>query len=125
MASGNSREKLGRSVVARHFYAPNRHDTGSTSPRPVGEVALIWDPLSHYSPLIIEMTSGGSKSSHPGQAVRSEIAANHKFRCGADLKTGQRGLLFLDKGQRVFANETILPDGEVEAGAPISERDRA
>src|SRR6516164_2286961 len=32
---------------------PNRHDTGSTSPRSVGEVALIWDTISHYSPVLI------------------------------------------------------------------------
>src|SRR6516225_5638905 len=31
----------------------NRHDTGSTSPRSVGEVALIWDTISHYSPVLI------------------------------------------------------------------------
>ena len=28
-------------------------DTGSTSPRSVGEVALIWDTISHYSPVLI------------------------------------------------------------------------
>src|SRR5262249_31705359 len=32
---------------------PNRHDTGSTSPRSVGEVTLIWDTISHYSPVLI------------------------------------------------------------------------
>jgi hypothetical protein len=32
---------------------PNRHDTGSTSPRSVGEVALISDTVSHYSPVLI------------------------------------------------------------------------
>ena len=31
----------------------NRHDTGSTSPRSVGEVALIWDTISHYLPVLI------------------------------------------------------------------------
>src|SRR3954471_686455 len=61
MASGNSREKLGRSgvagghcmVVRTESYAPNRHDTGSTSPRSVGEVTLIRDTISHYSPVLI------------------------------------------------------------------------
>src|SRR6516225_3445633 len=48
-------------VAARHrmvvwtesLRIPNRHDTGSTSPRSVGEVALIWDTISHYSPVLI------------------------------------------------------------------------
>ena len=53
MASGNSREKLGRSVAALHFYAPNRHDTGSTTARSVCEVALIRDTISHYSDVLI------------------------------------------------------------------------
>src|SRR6516164_4842036 len=62
MASGNSREKLGRTGrSARHrmvvrtesLRIPNWHDTGSTSARSVGEVALIWDTISHYSPVLI------------------------------------------------------------------------
>src|SRR5215471_4370614 len=62
MASGNSREKLGRTGrSARHrmvvrtesLRIPNWHDTGSTSPRSVGEVTLIWDTISHYSPVLI------------------------------------------------------------------------
>src|SRR5215471_4280210 len=62
MASGNSREKLGRTGrSARHrmvvrtesLRIPNWHDTGSTSPRSVGEVALIWDTISHYSRVLI------------------------------------------------------------------------
>src|ERR1700730_13242294 len=36
-----------------NHYAPNRHDTGSTSPRSVGEVALIRHTISHYSPVLI------------------------------------------------------------------------
>src|ERR1700724_1732188 len=36
-----------------NHYAPNRHDTGSTSPRSVGEVALIRDTISHYLPVLI------------------------------------------------------------------------
>ena len=32
---------------------PNWHYRGSTSPRSVGEVALIWDTISHYSPVLI------------------------------------------------------------------------
>src|SRR5438445_10961165 len=48
-------------VAARHrmvvrtesLRIPNRHDTGSASPRSVGEVALIWDTISHYSPVLI------------------------------------------------------------------------
>src|SRR6516164_9874782 len=62
MASGNSREKLGRTGrSARHrmvvrtesLRIPNWHDTGSTSPRSVGEVALIGDTISHYSRVLI------------------------------------------------------------------------
>jgi len=48
-------------VAARHrmvvrtesLRIPNWHDTGSTSPRSVGEVALIWDTISHYLPVLI------------------------------------------------------------------------
>jgi hypothetical protein len=48
-------------VTARHrmvvrtepLRIPNRHDTGSTSPRSVSEIALIWDTISHYSPVLI------------------------------------------------------------------------
>jgi hypothetical protein len=48
-------------VAARHrmvvrtepLRIPNRHDTGSTSPRSVGEVAPIWNTISHYSPVLI------------------------------------------------------------------------
>jgi hypothetical protein len=48
-------------VAARHrmvvrtesLRIQNRHDAGSTSPRSVGEVALIWDTISHYSPVLI------------------------------------------------------------------------
>jgi|GraSoiStandDraft_30_1057271.scaffolds.fasta_scaffold385297_1 hypothetical protein len=39
-------------MVLNH-YAPNRRDTGSTSPRSVGEVALIRHTISHYSPVLI------------------------------------------------------------------------
>jgi hypothetical protein len=40
-------------VRTESLRIPNRHDTGSTSPRSVGEVALIWDTISHYSPVLI------------------------------------------------------------------------
>src|SRR5262249_15046134 len=40
-------------VQTESLRIPNRHDTGSTSPRSVGEVALIWDTISHYSPVLI------------------------------------------------------------------------
>src|SRR6516225_10235405 len=48
-------------VAARHrmvvrtesLRIPNWHDTGSTSPRSGSEVALIWDTISHYSPVLI------------------------------------------------------------------------
>jgi hypothetical protein len=62
MASGNSRRNwVVLDVAARHRMVVrteslrilNRYDTGSTSPRSVGEVALIWDTISHYSPVLI------------------------------------------------------------------------
>src|SRR5439155_5588166 len=53
-------EKLGRSGVAASraswgldHYAPNRHDTRSTTARSVDEVALIRDTISHYAPVLI------------------------------------------------------------------------
>jgi hypothetical protein len=51
-------EKLGRSGVAASrvgldHYAPNRHDTGSTTARSVDEVALIRNTISHYAPMLI------------------------------------------------------------------------
>jgi ABC-type nitrate/sulfonate/bicarbonate transport system ATPase subunit len=39
--------------ISRGGTAPNRHDTGPTCPRSGGEVALIWDTISHYSPVLI------------------------------------------------------------------------
>jgi len=35
------------------YYAPSRHDTGSTTARSVDEVALIQDTLSRYTPVLI------------------------------------------------------------------------
>src|SRR5215471_10251946 len=40
-------------VRTESLRIPNWHDTGSTSPRSGGEVALIWDTISHYSPVLI------------------------------------------------------------------------
>ena len=40
-------------MVRTELLPPNRHDTGSTSPRSVGEVALIRDTTSHDSPALI------------------------------------------------------------------------
>src|SRR6516225_7136315 len=48
-------------VAARHrmvvrtesLRIPNWHDTGSTNPRSGSEVGLIWDTISHYSPVLI------------------------------------------------------------------------
>src|SRR6266478_6466484 len=57
-------EKLGGSGVAAtraweglDHYAPNRHDTGSTTARSVDEVALIRDTISHYAPVLIASLS--------------------------------------------------------------------
>jgi hypothetical protein len=54
--------RLGRSGVAAQpgvvrldHYAPNRHDTGSTTARSVDEVALIRDTVSHYTPVSIAL----------------------------------------------------------------------
>ena len=40
-------------VRTESLRIPNWHDTGSTSPRSGSEVALIWDTISHYSPVLI------------------------------------------------------------------------
>src|SRR5262249_23901345 len=40
-------------VRTESLRIPNWHDTGSTSPRSVGEAALIGDTISHYSRVLI------------------------------------------------------------------------
>src|SRR3954471_21990375 len=104
MASGNSREKLGRSgvagghcmVVRTESYAPNRHDTGSTSPRSVGEVTLIRDTISHYSPVLIAPLSNlpragvqKKKSASPARAKTPGAAAGGGRRRGPTIRTGR------------------------------------
>src|SRR3979411_2593646 len=44
-------------VVRTGSYAPNRHDTGSTTARSVDEVALIRDTVSHCAPVLIAQNS--------------------------------------------------------------------
>jgi hypothetical protein len=45
--------KGARQLSGLDHYAPNRHDTGSTTARSVDEVALIRDTISHYAPVLI------------------------------------------------------------------------
>src|ERR1700724_610817 len=56
-----------------NHYAPNRHDTGSTSPRSVGEVALI---RHHYKPLFacVDRTFVKSISSRRRPEKKERIA---------------------------------------------------
>src|SRR5262245_64052281 len=64
-------------VAARHrmvvrtesLRIPNWHDTGSTSPRSVGEVALIWDTISHYSPVLIAPLANFIAPARPASLV--------------------------------------------------------
>jgi hypothetical protein len=44
-------------VVRAARYAPNRHDTGSTTARSVGEIALIRNIINHYGPVFIASLS--------------------------------------------------------------------
>jgi len=61
-------EKLGGSGVAAtrawqgsDHYAPNGHDTGSTTARSADEVALIRDTISYYAPVLIAPLSIGMR----------------------------------------------------------------
>ena len=59
MASRGSRRNWAGGVAARSrvvrtgSYAPNRHDTGSTTARSGDEIALIRDTINHYGPVFI------------------------------------------------------------------------
>src|SRR5215831_13836451 len=60
---------------------PNWHDTGSTSPRSGSEVALIWDTISHYSPVLIaplaiDFNSGLVGVSHAKEELRERFDAH-------------------------------------------------
>jgi hypothetical protein len=57
------------------LLAPNRRvfDTGSTSPRSVGEVAVIRDTISHYSPVLIALLSNQFLA--PASGKKERIAA--------------------------------------------------
>src|SRR5262245_52006638 len=81
-ARATSRIGVGRNwvvldVAARHrmvvrtesLRIPNWHDTGSTSPRSVGEVALIWDTISHYSPVLIAPLANFIAPARPASLV--------------------------------------------------------
>jgi hypothetical protein len=83
-------------VVRTVHYAPNRHDTGSTTARSVDEVALIQDPLSHYAPVLIAPLSksvapavsgffsgaSGEETAHRRQLRRLLRARSSGARCG-------------------------------------------
>src|SRR5262249_30104610 len=56
---------------------PNRHDTGSTSPRSVGEDALIWDTISHYSPVLIAPLANFIAPARPEKNKRSGPFSGH------------------------------------------------
>src|ERR1044071_8316464 len=55
-------------------YAPNGHDTGSTTARSVDEVALIRDTISHYAPVLIASLSIPNSSHRGPEKIRGAIA---------------------------------------------------
>jgi hypothetical protein len=58
---------------------------------------MLWK-TKEFGPAFCKATfPSSSPTSSARQCGQKYAAANHKLRCGADLKTGQRGLLFLDK----------------------------
>jgi hypothetical protein len=56
------------------IYAPNRHDTGSTTARSLDEVALIRDTISHYAPLLIAPLSVPNSSRQRPEKIRGAPA---------------------------------------------------
>src|ERR1700730_11100407 len=74
-----------------NHYAPNRHDTGSTSPRSVGEVALIRDTISHYSP-VLDLAPAAPEKKRKGApaAPRDKRCNNHRRIVGCMLSGARR-----------------------------------
>src|ERR1700730_14664783 len=68
-----------------NHYAPNRHDTGSTSPRSVGEVALIRHTISHFA--CVDRTFVKSISSRRRPEKKERIAGEG----GVELGVAERG----------------------------------
>src|SRR5262249_3972568 len=93
MASGNSREKLGR--TGRSSPAPdggtglNHYASliGTTQGRPAhdqwAKVALIWDTISHYSPVLIAPLANFIAPARPEKNKRFGGEVN--LRNGANL----------------------------------------
>src|SRR5215471_12827776 len=83
-------------VRTESLRIPNWHDTGSTSPRSVGEVALIWDTISHYwrvliAPLAIISSRRRIQKKTPKQGqIRMELTCP-VVRGGARLHAHQGG----------------------------------
>ena len=82
MASRGSRRNWAGGVAARSrvvrtgSYAPNRHDTGSTTARSGDEIALIRDTINHYgpvfiAPLSIRIRRAGVQKKFGGRADRA------------------------------------------------------
>src|SRR6266516_3404492 len=77
--------KGARQLSGLDHYAPNRHDTGSTTARSVDEVALIRDTISHYAPVLIAPLSiqirraGVQKKSAIGLVRRFNSSASAFF----------------------------------------------
>jgi hypothetical protein len=61
----------GREWIITHS---NRHDTGSTTSRSVDEIALIWDTIGHYAPVLI----GPFRSTKPAIFFASTPASSQQ-----------------------------------------------
>ena len=77
-------------VRTESLRIPNWHDTGSTSPRSVGEVALIWDTISHYSPVLIAPLANFIAPARRKKNKRSGLGVVH--RAGTSKKNKRSGL---------------------------------
>src|SRR5438552_13684247 len=75
-------------------YAPNRHDTGSTTSRSVDEVALIRDTISHYAPVLIAPLSFKFVR-RPGRA--RIFFRGHRFQATTSLPYSDKAGMFRSK----------------------------
>src|SRR6266540_3653608 len=70
--------KGARQLSGLDHYAPNRHDTGSTTARSVDEVALIRDTISHYAPVLIAHLAGLDPLIFSGRRGRTGGESGHR-----------------------------------------------
>jgi hypothetical protein len=103
------------SVAVRHrmvvrtesLRIQNRHDTGSTSPRSVGEVALIWDTISHYSPVLIApLAINFIAPAHPEKKSANSLRGIQRFFAHQQKSNGDRHMY--------TARTRFIPDSIVD-----------